>query len=182
MNVTFVHHQKTSLMPPKKMLPDVTKVLALKLIIYQTWLSLFACSSIIIINLSCPFYSYFGRCMYQILGKKLWRSIFSQPNLRQAPTHCNKKSLCNHQSKNHNLEELCLTPTLQSFAIAGPAGIRAGGEENKWSRKKQTSGSHSNIWGNGKDFLLEKMKFWTNWTEKKKISIVYKGIIHFLFN
>lgn len=153
LNITFVHHQKTGWCH-KENVTQCHKVLMLKLVSYQT-LAFLVCLLIYHYYHLIIISQLFWKMLMPICQEEILKvNIFpAQPWTTHPPTAT--KSLCNHQVKDTDTEELCLTPNSTSFTTAGPLGIRAGGEENKWPMKETGHpGSHSNIWGNGKEFTF----------------------------
>lgn len=95
--------------------------------------------------------------------KKLWRSIFSQPKLEQPHQPTATKSLCKHVPiKTLIRKNFVWPPSIHSFALAGPLGIRAGGEENKCPMKERR---HLGLIQTSKEMekiFSPEQKFWTN--------------------
>ena len=106
--------------------------------------------------------------MHQLPGRNFEGQYFPSPTLNKLTHPLQQRAFVTISQKTLIQKNFVWPPTLQSFAIAGPLGIRAGGEENKWSMKEtghlgliQTSEEMEKI-------FFPKRKFWTNWTEKKK--------------
>ena len=151
------------------MLPSVTKVLMLKLIIYQTLAFLFC----LLIYRDYQFVLsvlqlFWKMLMHQLPGRNFEGQYFPSPTLNKLTHPLQQRAFVTISQKTLIQKNFVWPPSLQSFAIAGPLGIRAGGEENKWSMKEtghlgliQTSEEMEKI------FFPER-KLWTNWTQKKK--------------
>lgn len=130
LNITFVHHQKTrwchkenvtqchqSSHAQTNYLSDPGFPL---LLAHLSWLPICLVRSTAILE----------DAYAPVARKKLWRSIFSQPNLEQAHPPTATKSLCNHQSKDTDTEELCLTPISTELCHSWTFGDKG------WRRRK----------------------------------------------
>lgn len=137
----------------KKMLPSVTKVLMLKLIIYRTLAFLFC----LLIYRDYQFVLsvlqlFWKMLMHQLPGRNFEGQYFPSPTLSKL-THQLQQRAFVTISQDTNTEEFCLTSISTELCHSWTFG------DKDWRRRKmiyernRTSGSNSNIWGNGKDFL-----------------------------
>ena len=137
----------------KKMLPRVTKVLMLKLIIYWTLAFLFC----LLIYRDYQFVLsvlqlFWKMLMHQLPGRNFEGQYFPSPTLSKL-THQLQQTAFVTISQDPNTEEFCLTSISTEVCHSWTFG------DKDWRRRKmiyernRTSGSNSNIWGNGKDFL-----------------------------